>query len=74
MDDTNKKWYLFAGLAVVVIGLVVFLFVSVFGGSSAVPASGGSVPVVIPDGDVSALEDSKSKVYRGSTESYFEQE
>lgn len=73
MDDTNKKWYLFAGLAVVVIGLVVFLFVSVFGGSSAVPASGGSVPVVIPDGDVSALEDSKSKVYRGSTESYFEQ-
>lgn len=73
MDDTNKKWYLFAGLAVVVIGLVVFLFVSVFGGSSAVPASGGSVPVVIPDGDVASLEDSKSKVYRGSTESYFEQ-
>ena len=73
MDDMNKKWYLFAGLAVVVIGLVVFLFVSVFGGSSAVPASGGSVPVVIPDGDVASLEDSKSKVYRGSTESYFEQ-
>ena len=74
MDDTNKKWYLFAGLAVVVIGLVVFLFISVFrpsGGS--VSGAVGSVPVVIPDGDVSALEDSKSKVYRGSTESYFEQ-
>ena len=74
MDDTNKKWYLFAGLAVVVIGLVVFLFISVFrpsGGS--VSGAVGSVPVVIPDGDVSALEESKSKVYRGSTESYFEQ-
>ena len=73
MDDTNKKWYLFAGLAVVVIGLVVFLVVTVFGGSPSSPAASGSVPVVIPDGDVASLEDSKSKVYRGSTESYFEQ-
>ena len=73
MDDTNKKWYLFAGLAVVVIGLVVFLVMTVFGGSSSAPAASGSVPVVIPDGDVASLEDSKSKVYRGSTESYFEQ-
>ena len=56
-----------------VVGLVVFLLVSVFRPSGPAPTASGSVPVVIPDGDVASLEDSKSKVYRGSTESYFEQ-
>lgn len=73
MEDSNKKWYLFGGLAIVVVGLVVFLLVSVFRPSGPAPTASGSVPVVIPDGDVASLEDSKSKVYRGSTESYFEQ-
>ena len=74
MDDSKKKWYLFAGLAVIVVGLVVVLFVSVFRPSGcSVSGVVGSVPVVIPDGDVASLEESKSKVYRGSTESYFEQ-
>lgn len=73
MEDSNKKWYLFGGLAIVVVGLVVFLLVSVFRPSGSAPTASGSVPVVIPDGDVASLEDSKSKVYRGSTESYFEQ-
>ena len=73
MEDSNKKWYLFGGLAIVVVGLVVFLLLSVFRPSGPAPTASGSVPVVIPDGDVASLEDSKSKVYRGSTESYFEQ-
>lgn len=71
MEDSKKKWILFAALAVVVIGLVVILFVTVFKPSGpAVPAD-NSVAAVIPDGEASRMEDSKSKVYRGSTESYF---
>ena len=71
MEESKKKWILFAALAAVVIGLTVVLALSVFapsGGGAREPA----VTASIPDGEASRMEDSKSKAYRGSTESYFE--
>lgn len=71
MEDSKKKWILFAALAVVVIGLVVILYFTVFKPSGPAAPADNSVAAVIPDGEASRMEDSKSKVYRGSTESYF---
>ena len=72
MDDSKKKWYLFAGLAVIVIGLVVLLIMTVFVPSGTVSEAGsGSVVSVIPEGEAERMEASKSKVYRGSTEDYY---
>lgn len=71
MEDSKKKWILFAALAVIVIGLVVVLFATVFKPGRPATPSENSVSAVIPDGEASRMEDSKSKVYRGSTESYF---
>ena len=72
MDDSKKKWYLFAGLAVIVIGLVVVLITTVFMPSGTLSEAGsGSVVSVIPEGEAERLEASKSKVYRGSTEDYY---
>ena len=72
MDDSKKKWYLFAGLAVIVIGLVVVLITTVFMPSGTVSEAGsGSVVSVIPEGEAERMEASKSKVYRGSTEDYY---
>ena len=71
MEDSKKKWILFAALAVIVIGLVTVLIVTVFKPAGPAAPSENSVSAVIPDGEASRMEDSKSKVYRGSTESYF---
>ena len=71
MEDSKKKWILFAALAVIVIGLVAVLIVTVFKPAGPATPSENSVSAVIPDGEASRMEDSKSKVYRGSTESYF---
>ena len=71
MEDSKKKWILFAALAVIVIGLVAVLIVTVFKPTGPAAPSENSVSAVIPDGEASRMEDSKSKVYRGSTESYF---
>lgn len=72
MDDSKKKWYLYAGLAVIVIGLVVVLITTVFMPSGTVSEAGsGSVVSVIPEGEAERMEASKSKVYRGSTEDYY---
>ena len=71
MEDSKKKWILFAALAVIVIGLVAVLIVTVFKPAGPAAPSENAVSAVIPDGEASRMEDSKSKVYRGSTESYF---
>lgn len=71
MEDSKKKWILFAALAIIVIGLVAVLIVTVFKPAGPAAPSENSVSAVIPDGEASRMEDSKSKVYRGSTESYF---
>ena len=71
MEDSKKKWVLFAVFAVFVVGLLVVMVVTVFKPSKP-SAPEASVTVVIPDGDAMALEESKSKVYRGSTEIYYE--
>ena len=61
---------LFAVFAAFVVGLLVVMVIMVFKPSKP-SAPEASVTVVIPDGDAVALEESKSKVYRGSTESYY---
>ena len=71
MEDDKKKWVLFAVFAAFVVGLLVVMVIMVFKPSKP-SAPEASVTVVIPDGDAVALEESKSKVYRGSTENYFE--
>ena len=71
MEDDKKKWVLFAVFAAFVVGLLVVMVVTVFKPSKP-SAPEASVTVVIPDGDAVALEESKSKVYRGSTEIYYE--
>ena len=70
MEDDKKKWVLFAVFAAFVVGLLVVMVIMVFKPSKP-SAPEASVTVVIPDGDAVALEESKSKVYRGSTESYY---
>ena len=72
MDDKKKKWLLFAALAAVVVGLIVVMVFSVFVPSREPVGASGSVVSVIPEGEAERLEDSKSKVYRGSTEDYYE--
>lgn len=71
MEDDKKKWVLFAVFAAFVVGLLVVMVIMVFKPSKP-SAPEASVTVVIPDGDAVALEESKSKVYRGSTENYYE--
>ena len=71
MEDDKKKWVLFAVFAAFVVGLLVVMVVTVFKPSKP-SAPEASLTVVIPDGDAVALEESKSKVYRGSTENYYE--
>ena len=71
MEDDKKKWVLFAVFAAFVVGLLAVMVVTVFKPSKP-SAPEAPVTVVIPDGDAMALEESKSKVYRGSTENYYD--
>ena len=72
MEDAKKKWYLFAAMGVILVGLLAVVWMMVFapsrGGSE---AGSGSAFSVIPEGEAQRLEESKSKVYRGSTEDYY---
>ena len=70
MEDSKKKWVLFAAFAIGVVALLVVVFVVVFAPAKTV-AKEESVRVEIPDGEASRMEESKSKVYRGSTEAYY---
>lgn len=72
MDDKKKKWLLFAALAAVVVGLIVVMVFSVFVPHRQPAGASGSVVSVIPEGEAERMEESKSKVYRGSTEDYYE--
>ena len=72
MDDKKKKWWLFAALAAVVVGLIVVMVFSVFVPSKEPAGASGSVVSVIPEGEAERMEESKSKVYRVSTEEYYE--
>ena len=72
MEDAKKRWYLFAGMGVILVGLLAVVWMMVFapsGGSS--EAGSDSAFSVIPEGEAQRLEESKSKVYRGSTEDYY---
>ena len=72
MEDAKKKWYVFAAMGVILVGLLVVVWMMVFapsGGGS--EAGSGSAFSVIPEGEAQRLEESKSKVYRGSTEDYY---
>lgn len=72
MDDKKKKWILFAALAAVVVGLIIVMVFSVFVPTREPAGASGSVVSVIPEGEAERMEESKSKVYRGSTEDYYE--
>ncbi|MBP3258022.1 MAG: conjugative transposon protein TraM [Bacteroidales bacterium] len=70
--DKKKQALLFGAICVMVIGFLIFVFISQFGGGSRAPAE-ESVTATIPDGEVQKMSDSKSEAFRGrvSTEDYF---
>ena len=70
--DKKKQALLFGAICVMVIGFLIFVFISQFGGGSKAPAE-ESVTATIPDGEVQKMSDSKSEAFRGrvSTEDYF---
>ena len=70
--DKKKQALLFGAICVLVIGFLIFVFISQFGGGSKAPAE-ESVTATIPDGEVQKMSDSKSEAFRGrvSTEDYF---
>lgn len=70
--DKKKMAWLFGAFCVLVIGLMVYVFLTQFGGGSKAPAE-ESVTATIPDGEAQKMSDSKSEAFRGrvSTEDYF---
>ena len=64
--------WLFGAFCVLVIGLMVYVFLTQFGGGSKAPTE-ESVTATIPDGEAQKMSDSKSEAFRGrvSTEDYF---
>ena len=70
--DKKKQALLFGAICVMVIGFLIFVFISQFEGGSKAPAE-ESVTATIPDGEVQKMSDSKSEAFRGrvSTEDYF---
>ena len=74
MKIDKKSVWLFAGLCVLVIGFLVFVGVTQFGGKEKTPAD-GNVTAALPDGEVQKMSDSKSEAFRGrvSTAEYFDQ-
>lgn len=70
--DKKKQALLFGAICVLVIGFLIFVFISQFGGGRKAPAE-ESVTATIPDGEVQKMSDSKSEAFRGrvSTEDYF---
>ena len=70
--DKKKMAWLFGAFCVLVIGLMVYVFLTQFGGGSKAPTE-ESVTATIPDGEAQKMSDSKSEAFRGrvSTEDYF---
>ena len=58
--DKKKQALLFGAICVLVIGFLIFVFISQFGGGSKAPAE-ESVTATIPDGEVQKMSDSKSR-------------
>ena len=74
MEQDNKKMiWMFAALCVAVVGLMIYLILTQFGGSSK-PAQEESVVATLPDGEVRQMAGSKSEAFRGSisTDAYFD--
>jgi len=71
----KKTLVLFIVLAVLVVGLVVVMFISSFGGMAPEASEKNSISTSIPDGEVQEMEGRKSVAFRGSisTDAYFEQ-
>lgn len=71
----KKTLVLFVVLAVLVVGLVVVMFISSFGGKAPEASEKNSISTSIPDGEVQEMEGRKSVAFRGSisTDAYFEQ-
>lgn len=71
----KKTLVLFVVLAVLVVGLVVVMFISSFGGKAPDASEKNSISTSIPDGEVQEMEGRKSVAFRGSisTDAYFEQ-
>ena len=71
----KKTLMLFIVLAVLVVGLVVIMLISSFGGKAPEASEKNSISTSIPDGEVQEMEGRKSVAFRGSisTDAYFEQ-
>jgi len=65
--------WMFAALCVAVVGLMIYLILTQFGGSSQ-PVQEESVVASLPDGEVQQMTGSKSEAFRGSisTDAYFD--
>ena len=65
--------WMFAALCVAVVGLMIYLILTQFGGSSK-PVQEESVVASLPDGEVQQMTGSKSEAFRGSisTDAYFD--
>ena len=62
--DKKKQALLFGAICVLVIGLMVYVFLTQFGGGSKAPAE-ESVTATIPNGEAQKMSDSKSEAFRG---------
>ena len=71
-DKKQMKW-MFVGLCAAVVGLMVYLVLTQFGGGSKA-ISDGNVVTSLPDGEAREMASSKSEAFRGSvsTDAYFE--
>ena len=72
-NDKKKMVWMFAALCVAVIGLMVYLVATQFGGHKAQVQDTSIVPT-LPDGEVQQMSGSKSEAFRGniSTDAYFD--
>ena len=72
-DDKKKMMWMFVGLCVAVVGLMVYLVMTQFGGGTSSPAA-ENVVQTLPDGEALQMAGSKSEAFRGtvSTDAYFD--
>ena len=71
-QDKKKLAWMFAALAIAVIGLMVYLVLTQFGGPKTPVEE--TVTATIPDGEIQKMTASKSEAFRGtiSTDAYFD--
>jgi hypothetical protein len=71
-QDKKKLAWMFAALAIAVIGLMVYLVLTQFGGPKTLVEE--TVTATIPDGEIQKMTASKSEAFRGtiSTDAYFD--